>query len=44
MGEVQGAGHKNSLINQVVKFEIGPESNGTQGRVLLGTVMNRSGL
>lgn len=44
MREVQGVGHKNGLINQVGKFEIGPESHRTQGSVLLGTVIDRSGL
>lgn len=33
--EAKGAGHTNSLRNQAVMFEIGSESSGTHGRVLL---------
>lgn len=41
---LKGAGHNNGLINQVIKFEIGPDSNGICGRVLLGTVTDGFGL
>lgn len=42
--EAQGAGHTNSLRNWAVRLEIGPESSGVHGRVLLGTVADRSSL
>lgn len=42
--EAKGAGHTNNLKNQAVMFEIGPESSGAHGRVLLGTVADRSSL
>ena len=37
-------GHKNGFLNQAIKFETGPESNRTHGRVLTGILTNSSDL
>lgn len=42
--KLEGTGHKNSRLNQAIKFETGPDSNGTHGRVLIGTLTNSSDL
>lgn len=42
--EGKGADHTNSLRNQAVIFEVGPENSRAHGRVLLGTVADRSSL
>ena len=40
----EGTGRKNGRLNQAIKFETGPKSNGTHGRGLTGTRTNSSDL
>lgn len=42
--KLEGTGRKNGRLNQAIKFETGPDSNGTHGRGLTGTRTNSSDL